>query len=117
MASLAARLDAAIRAANVPIVGVSVGDPANRATWRVHPSSLQAQAQPVIDAFDPNDPALVGAEKDADAARLSDDLALRALVRVTWEEIQKCQPRNGQTLLDLAGFRDRVKAVLRNLLT
>lgn len=48
-----ARLDAAIKAAGVPIVGVSMGDITNKATWRVHPAALQAAAQATIDAFNP----------------------------------------------------------------
>ena len=51
MTSVAARLDRALRAANIAIVGVSITDEANRATWRVHPPELQAAAQPIIDAF------------------------------------------------------------------
>lgn len=59
---LTARVDAALRAAGVAITSVSIGDAANRATWKVQPANLQAQAQPVIDAFNPNDPAHDSAE-------------------------------------------------------
>ena len=65
MNTLAARLQAAIQTAGVPITSVSIGVDADKTTWRVHPASLQAEAQLVIDAFDPNDPALVAAERDA----------------------------------------------------
>lgn len=44
-------LERALRAAGVPVIGVVIGDHANRATWTVQPESLQAQAQPIIDAF------------------------------------------------------------------
>lgn len=47
----AQRLYAAIRAAGVMITGVSVFDVTNRATWTVVPANLQADAQPIIDAF------------------------------------------------------------------
>lgn len=63
--NIAARLDAAIKAANVPIAGVSIGDPTNKATWKVSPSSLQGAAQPTIDAFNVNDTAHEMAELDA----------------------------------------------------
>ena len=53
---IAARVEWAIRAAGVDILGVSIGEDANKATWRVSPASLQAAAQPVIDAFDPEAP-------------------------------------------------------------
>lgn len=48
---LAARVDRAIRAAGVPIVSLSIGDDLDKSTWLVQPPELQAQAQPVIDAF------------------------------------------------------------------
>lgn len=63
--NLTGRLDRAIKAAGVPIVSVSVGDQANRATWTVQPSILQAAAQPTIDAFNVNAPAHADAELDA----------------------------------------------------
>lgn len=66
--TIAQSVDAAVRAAGVPIVGVSIGDPANKATWKVRPPSLQAAAQPTIDAFNPADPAHALAVADAQAA-------------------------------------------------
>lgn len=55
--NLAARLDRAVRAVVPTLVGVSIGDTANKATWKVHPPNLQASAQATIDAFNPTDPA------------------------------------------------------------
>ena len=49
---LAAPLDQQIKAAGIEIVGVSIGDVANKSTWTVQPPDLQAAAQPTIDAFD-----------------------------------------------------------------
>ena len=45
MAQVIAILDRAVRAAGVPIDGVSIGDPANRATWTVQfrPSATAAK--------------------------------------------------------------------------
>lgn len=67
--SLAGRLKAAIQGAGVAVVDVSIVDPEIRSTWRVLPAHLQAQAQPMIDAFDPDDPqwAQTDAEREADA--------------------------------------------------
>lgn len=62
---VSARLDQALKVKGIPIVGVSIGNEADRATWTVQPPELQAQAQPIIDAFDPNDPAAAHAETDA----------------------------------------------------
>lgn len=51
---LTARLDNNIRA-SIPIDGISgVVSPYNPTTVRVSPPSLQAAAQPIIDAFDPS---------------------------------------------------------------
>lgn len=61
---LAAHLDRAIKAASVAIAGVSIGDPVNKATWKVSPPSLQSAAQPTIDAFNATDPALDAADLD-----------------------------------------------------
>ena len=82
---LADRLYRAIRAAGVSIVGVSIGDPANKGTWRVQPSSLQGAAQPTIDAFDPNDPAHLAAELDAEVLTALD--AQRLISAVVWAVI------------------------------
>lgn len=57
MRTLAARLYRAIRDAGVAITSVSIGSDADKATWAVQPTSLQAAAQPVIEAFNPDDPA------------------------------------------------------------
>ena len=79
MVSLAARLDLAIKAQGIAISGVSIGDEANRATWRVHPADKQAEAQPVIDAFVlPTEAQLA----DEEAQRETD---LRILKAIVWE--------------------------------
>lgn len=49
--TLPVRVLAAIKAAGIAIDDVALGVEADRTTWRVLPSALQAQAQPVIDAF------------------------------------------------------------------
>jgi len=61
---LAAQVEAAIKGAGVPIVGVSIGDSASKATWVVSPPHLQSAAQPTIDAFNASDPAHEQAELD-----------------------------------------------------
>jgi hypothetical protein len=50
MDNFAGRLDAELKAAGLDIIGVSIGSNTDTATWRVQPSALQAQAQPIIDA-------------------------------------------------------------------
>tara|TARA_R110000850_G_scaffold177498_2_gene303326 strand:- start:664 stop:1047 length:384 start_codon:yes stop_codon:yes gene_type:complete len=50
--NIAGTLDAQLQAAGLPIIGVSIGASADKSTWTVQPPELQAQAQPIIDAFD-----------------------------------------------------------------
>src|SRR3990167_5997623 len=60
MTSHTARLFARIVASNVPIVSLSD----TNGTYTVQPPDLQAAAQPIIDAFDPDDPAHEQADLD-----------------------------------------------------
>lgn len=82
--ALAGYLDGAIRAAGVGIDGVSIGDDSNRATWRVTPETLQAAAQPIIDAFVMPTPAQMA---DEDAQRETQDKKLQAVALALWEAI------------------------------
>ena len=50
--NIAGMLDAQLKAAGMPIIGVSIGANDDKSTWTVQPPELQAQAQPTIDAFD-----------------------------------------------------------------
>lgn len=80
--TLAERLDLAIRAAGVAITGVSIGREEDRATWRVVPASLQAAAQPTIDAFVFPTPAQL---LDEDAQREINEKKLQAVAMALWE--------------------------------
>jgi hypothetical protein len=82
MANVAARLDRVLRTAGIAIVGVSIGDDGDRRTWKTSPVTLQIEAQPHIDAFDPDDPAHETAELDA-AVKASVD-AERLISAVVW---------------------------------
>lgn len=82
MRDLARRLDQHLRDAGLAIDGVSIGDPAERSTWRVHPASLQADAQPLIESYTPPTPADVLNEE---AARDIDERKLRAVVLALYE--------------------------------
>ena len=80
MKPLAARVDAAVRGVAPGLVSVSIGDPADRTSWKVHPAALQAAVQATINAFNPTDPALDDADLDAEAAGILDaDRILSAL--------------------------------------
>jgi hypothetical protein len=81
--SIASRLKAALQAV-VPIVDVSLGSEADKTTWRVYPEALQAQAQPIIDAFTLPTAAQV---LDEDAQRDVNDKKLMAVALALWEAI------------------------------
>lgn len=70
MTNTAIRVLKAVQAAGVPVISVTIGDDAIRATWKVQPVNLQSAAQATIDAFDPEAPTVVDAEVSA-AALLS----------------------------------------------
>ena len=88
---LAARLDRALRAAGVPLDGVSIGSESDRSTWRVSPASAQAAAQPVIDAFDPDDDAAHATTEMDAAIKQAVDIDGR-LSAVVWAIIDQVAP-------------------------
>lgn len=98
-------LDQAIKAAGIAIDGVSVGDPNNRATWKVSPADKQAQAQPIIDAFVIPSAAVIA---DDDAEAQTQDKRLKAVALGLWE----CIPAPTMTKAQLAA---RIKAIYKTL--
>lgn len=118
--TLAAQLFQTINA-TVPITGVRIGDPANRATWEVVfvPGTSQADqdtAVALLQAFNPADPATISAGKDQDASAIDSNLVIQAVGVALWEEVQKCTVINGQVLRTKAQLLARVKAIYRSLL-
>lgn len=103
MENLAARLDTVIKAAGIAITGVSIGDPANRATWRVSPGHLQGSAQPIIDAFDPADPVHATAERDA---AVTAEVDRRFMAAYSWVLLKRLFPADtdAQTKTKLAAM-------------
>lgn len=73
VAEIGKRLKQALIAAGHAVTDVAIGDVTNRATYRVTPPSLQAACQALINAFDPDDPALLAAELTAQAQLTSRD--------------------------------------------
>lgn len=118
---VAERLDRALRAAGIPIGGVSVGSDGDRATWaiRYDPSATtqqQTDGETLRQTFDPQSPTAIDAEKAAWASALDGNPLVQALGQALWEEIQKCQVTAGQTLRNKAQLLGRVKAIYQNLL-
>lgn len=90
MAGLTGHLRRAVRAVVPSVVDVSIGDSTNKGTWTVTPSSLQAQAQPVIDGFNPDDPAHAQADLDEQIAQALDQE--RIFSAVVWAIIDQVLP-------------------------
>jgi hypothetical protein len=107
MVNLASRLDRVLRGAGLAISGVSIGTEADRQTWKVFPVSLQDAAQPIIDTFDPNDPAVVDAELDDVATSESD----RKDVLATCALVAKYTDPTGWAAMTLGQKVTRVRAL------
>lgn len=86
---IAVGLTRALERAGIPIVGVSIGLEADRATWAVRfkpeaTAQQQAQAAAIVSGYD------VSADSTLRAELADKDLALKALgslARVTWEHL------------------------------
>src|SRR3990167_8452574 len=108
MSNLAARLTKALLGAGVPIVSLSIGDEANRATWSVQPPSLRAAAQPIIDAFEDDAPAHAQAELDAQVTAALDGERLTSAV--VWVILKQMFPADtdAQTKTKFGVARTRI---------
>jgi hypothetical protein len=106
-------LDRALRDAGIPIDGVSVGDPAVRATWRaLYQASATAaqrtQGDQILATIDPQDAAtLANIKADLTTTRANDDL-IRAIVQGLWEAIPA-------PTMTLAQLKTRVLTIYRGL--
>lgn len=103
MMGIAARVQAAIQAGGVPIEEISIGDQQVRSTWRVNPASLQAQAQPIIDAYTEPTPNTLF---DQYADERTGEKALTAVAQALWE----CIPAPTMTKAQL---KARAKAIYK----
>jgi hypothetical protein len=50
--NIAETLDGQLRAAGIDVISVSIGNTADKSTWKVQPTDLQSASQSTIDAFD-----------------------------------------------------------------
>lgn len=110
--TIAALVDQAIRAQSVPLIGVTIGDEANRATWiAVHPAGTsdtdKAKAVTVIQTVVVD----VAAQTDADAQSLVDNKAIKAAVLTSlWGRLGR-QP----TAQEISAERTRYVAIYKSL--
>lgn len=84
MADVAALLDATLRSQGIPILGVSIGVIADRATWVVQyadtaTAAQQTSGETIRATFDANAPAVVAAQVDRDAQSVENVPALKAM--------------------------------------
>lgn len=103
--TLANRLKQQLNAASVSVTDVSIGRSADKSTWLVEPSSLQAEAQPIIDAYVDPTPAQLS---DEDAERETTNKRIMAVALALWE----CIPAPTMTKAQL---RSRAKAIYKGL--
>jgi hypothetical protein len=109
MSVITAIVDSAVRAANVPMSGVRLTDPLNRASWTVQflPSATaqdRTNAQTVLDTVDVSAAAIADFEAVSDA----DQKVLRAVVVGIWEAIPN-------PLLTKVQLRNRILAIYKTL--
>lgn len=106
-----ASLTRVLQSAGVPVVGVDIVDAASPATWVVRPSDLQAAAQPIIDAFDPNDPAHEQADLKARVTAALDTERLTSAV--VWTILKQMFPNDtdAQTRTKYGVARTKIIAV------
>lgn len=111
--NVAARLYQLCATAGHAIVSVSIARREDKTTWTVQPSELQAVCQPIIDAFDPADPAHEAAEQDAAARR---DVNQRVTAAVIWVLLRRLVPADtaAQTKAKHVTFRDDVIAAFKS---
>ena len=103
MGKTAQRLDTALKSAGVPIVGVSIGNEADRTTWKASPLTLQPQAQPTIDVFDPAAAPVVDTELDGEIRDSLDNE--RLISAVVWAIIDQFLPPATITKYNTAGTK------------
>lgn len=97
------KLDSAVKAV-CPIHGVSVGDAADKATWRIdHKDEATAQqkvaAQSVVDAFDPAEPDTPVDQSDLD--QLQKQMKALALVMRSYCNALKAGTYTNKSVADL----------------
>ena len=85
---IAAVVDQAVRAAAIPIIGVSIGHPDDRATWTVHYApeaspAQQADGAAIVQSVDVSPAAIATAQTDAGAIADADSRLVRATVEWT----------------------------------
>lgn len=116
MLTLADRLHRTLINAAVSIDGVSIGNRADKSTWRVSPSSLQSAAQPTIDAFDTSE-AAERAFEDAQEPLLKSmlDAADQGISEIAAYLVIADSATNAQVRAEVKAIDQRQRAIIRAL--
>lgn len=106
---VASLLDQALKAQNIPIVGVRIGKTADRATWVVqYDAAATAQqrttGQTIVNTIDVSQPA----QDDADANAIIDEKVLKAIALGLWENWPN-------PLMTKVQLRNRILAIYKTL--
>ena len=104
--SFQSRLSRALKAAGLNVTVRYVGE--DKSTWLVDPPDQQALAQPIIDAFDPDDPAYEQAELDEQVKVDLDDRRLSSAI--VWTILKQMYPTDtdAQTRTKFGVARTRI---------
>lgn len=113
--SLAARLKETIQAGGVAVDEVIIGRPTDRSTWRVDPSSLQAAAQSIINAFDDSEAAQAAWEEDKQPQRKAIRQAAAAAIAANDTFIALANPTAAQVAAHVERLAQQNNAIIRRL--
>ncbi len=110
------RLLRVLLAANLPVVGVSVGDVRDRRTWRVDfmdaaTPGERAAATGIAAAFDPADPSLVAAELTVAARALASSQSIRAFYVFWFRKTHERDPTDDERAADALALEQAYRDV------
>lgn len=107
---------AIVTAVGAVIDGVTIGDPADKATWTIQftpeaSKANQAAARAVLAAFDPTAPVVIDATKEAAAKAAAGSVPIRAFYRFWFFKTNGRYPTPEEAAADLADFEQAFKDV------
>ena len=109
-------LTAALKRANIPIEGVSIGSDGDRRTWRVDFAGVatpqeRAAAAAIVAAFDANSPQVVDATRTGEATELATSTTIRAFYLWWFRKTNKRDPTPEEHAADRADLIQAYKDI------
>lgn len=103
------RLDSALKAAGIPIISVSIGDEADRGTWRIEyakeaTDQQRADGDALLKTFDPESPAVVSEYTGKVASAEADRVIVRAMLRWFLRRELRREPTPEEIAAERASF-------------